>query len=352
MDPKVLRTAVIAAVLTALAIVGVYLLASRDSTPPPAKPAPVVPGGDLESGGNQLKDETPPGVPRIERLKGEEIERRRERQLDPGPLGGAQNYSCRKVRPGPSSSRGGRRVLSVKLHYTVSPNLPGTRDLYGVDIYFKRSGAGSAHRIVDFEGNCIETVPPSQKAWTQGNFNPTSYSYEIIATGRESRAQWLGSKLIKRGILAAMVRDDIQRFGLRRRLVDPAGCADQIGYTDHNRLECGNNHTDVAPAFPWDVFNRQVTQGTSASTGCASKRTKQIADKLDLHRKRRNAAPRSSERWRAENAHVASWERTARGRRAGLVVQGARARRAGKLTPRLRGHLRCRTNVLNRRITR
>lgn len=230
-------------------------------------PTPAAPAGELATRDpEQLRDETPADVPATTLQKAEGVEQDRSDALpspaDPLPVGGAQNYSCRTdyARRGFGARRPGAKVMSVKLHFTVSPNLPGWADVDGVGDYLERVGL-SAHRIVDFEGHCETKVRRADNAYTQGAFNSTSYSYEIIATGRETRAQWLASPLIRKGILAAMVRDDLRRFGLPARRVDPVGCVDQLGVTDHLRLECGNDHVDVGPAFPWTTFLRQLSQG-------------------------------------------------------------------------------------------
>jgi N-acetyl-anhydromuramyl-L-alanine amidase AmpD len=179
--------------------------------------------------------------------------------------GGAQNYACATRYVVNRSSRGGVRPTMFVLHYTVSGNRPGTGDLDAIRGLFNSPSFGASSTYgIDFEGNCQQWVPESQKPWTQGAQNPRSISVEIIATGRESRAQWLASPLIRNGRLAALARDSMRRNGIPLTRVDPVGCGAPAGWTDHDSLECGNSHTDVRPSFPFDVFARQLRAGVNA----------------------------------------------------------------------------------------
>lgn len=280
----------IAAIAFALGVVGIVAVTDDQPTaPPPAHGNIAPPAGDLEASRDAatatsihppdapLRDQTPEDVPADQLQEGQEAveQAAKNPRLPPAdkplPVGGAQNYSCTQDYSGRVySSRNGAKPMSHKLHFTVSPNVTGWRDIRGVQSYFKRTRVGSSTYIVDFEAHCLQMVPESMKPWTQGAFNPTSISTEIIATGRETRAQWLASPLIRRGVLASLVRDSNRRHGLPLRRVNPVGCVDQLGVTDHNALECGNNHTDVAPAFPWDVFMRQLTDDINANPHQAS----------------------------------------------------------------------------------
>lgn len=280
------RLAITAATIAAASLAALIVVLTGDQPPPPAPAhaAPTQPAGDLEASDDAttatsidppdapLRDDTPEDVPPDRLAAGQQAAEQaaNDPRLPPAdkplPVGGAQNYSCTQDYSGQVySSRNGAKPMSHKLHFTVSANVTGWSDIRGVQSYFKRTRIGSSTYIVDFEAHCLQMVPESRKPWTQGAFNPTSISTEIIATGRETRAQWLASPLIRKGVLASIVRDSNRRHGLPLRRVDPAGCVDQLGITDHNALECGNNHTDVAPAFPWDVFMRQLTDGISAN---------------------------------------------------------------------------------------
>lgn len=230
------------------------------------RPDPGTASGEVPAA-SELRDESPPGVTQDQLDTGDENQTKLEKLVgEPQPTGGSQNYSCRKDFSGHVySSRNGARVTEFILHYTVSPNVTGWGDVYGVQDYFKRTRVGSATYILDFEGHCLQMTPTSEKPWTTGNANPISETVEIIATGRETRAQWLASPIFKKGVLAELVRDRLRARGLPLRFVDPAGCSYPPGYTDHDHVECGNSHTDVSPAFPFDVFQKQLTAQDDAT---------------------------------------------------------------------------------------
>ncbi len=261
----------------------------RDEQSESAAVPPAREGVDVHE---DARDETPPGVPAASAQKG------LEQQTAPGkgparPTGGAQNYSCpfRPVRN--YSSRNGQKVLLFVLHYTVSR--PGSLDAIR-GLFNTPSFGASSHLGIEFTGRCQQWVPFSAKAWTQGNFNGRAESVEIIATGLETRAQWLASPHIRRGILASLVRDRLRANGLPLRLVDPDGCdVQQAGFTDHNRLECGNSHHDVSPNFPMDVFVRQVRAGaTSGKPVTATDRA--TCRKLNAYRRARARGGTSARR--------------------------------------------------------
>ncbi len=219
----------------------------------------------------------------------------------PRPAGGAQGYSCRYKPAGNQSSRAGQKVLLGVLHYTVSPNRPGWSDVNAIwGLFNTRSFAASSTYIMDFEGLCLRLMSEGAKPWTQGNFNGRSVSIEVIATGGETRAQWLAAPIFAKGILAALRRDVLRRNGLPLRRVNPAGCTvQQAGWTDHDALECGNDHHDVTPAFPYDVFQRQLTAGAITSTD------RRTCAKLNAWR-------------RAGRPHGGRWERNSIRRRRAL----------------------------------
>lgn len=283
---------------------------------PPASTAPVA--GDLQTTDvEQLRDDTPAAVPDATLEQARDAERDLAEPLppltEPLPVGGAQGYSCRVdfASRGYGVRAAGAKVMSFILHYTVSPNVTGWSDVNAVGDFLQRVGL-SAHLIVDFEGHCKQKVPWERNAFTQGAFNSTSESVEIIATGRETRAQWLASPLIKRGILAAIVRDRLRARGLPLRFVDPVGCTDRLGYTDHNHLECGNNHSDVAPAFPFDVFQRQLTDGPGVVTP---------TDRVTC---------RKLNAWRtAGRPHGGQWERNSIRRKRALTSRSVECTRTG-----------------------
>lgn len=239
-----------------------------DSSAPatPAQVAEAPPAGELQSGPEDiqdLRDSTPDGVSQKDLDKAEQeadayAEDHGVEDADaPIALGGAQGYSCRKS----YQSRGYGSFRSYfsefVLHYTVSANARGWSDVYNIKSYLNSVGL-SATFVMDFEGHCLQTVPLDRNPYTQGGMNQYSTSVEIIATGKETRGDWLAAPIFRQGILAALVRDVLKSHNLPVRFVDPVGCTPKAGYTDHNHLECGNSHVDVSPNFPFDVFARQV----------------------------------------------------------------------------------------------
>lgn len=247
---------------------------TKKAVAPAVQAAKAPPAGDLQQQApaqakatmdpaqSALRDETPPDVAAEQLEQGQ----RQTEQLGKGlptrgpPTGGAQNYSVTKDFSGHVySTFGSVTPTAFCLHYTVSPNVTGWADVRGVQAYFQRTRVGSATYIADFEGHILQMVPLTRKAWTQGAMNPfCRASVEIIATGRESRAQWRAAPLIRDGVLAALMHDVMSRYRLPRRFVDPVGCSMPPGYTDHNHMECGNDHTDVAPSFPFAKLARQL----------------------------------------------------------------------------------------------
>lgn len=150
------------------------------------------------------------------------------------------------------------RPTEFVLHYTVSHNAKGWGDVYAIRDYFKRTRVGSAHFILDFEGHCLKMVPLRSKAWTQGNANSYAYSVEIIAYGNEPAREWKAAPIFRDKILAGLVRRVMDYGGLPLRRVDPDGCVFVPGWDDHEALECGNDHQDVTPHFPYRLFGRQL----------------------------------------------------------------------------------------------
>lgn len=234
----------------------------QQEAPPASDPHATIAPQDSD-----LRDQTPPGVSQDVLQAGKE--KTDKLGTDAGvsdtaqPVGGAQNYSVTKDFSGHVYSDFFSNVTPTEfcLHYTVSPNITGWGDVRGVQGFFKRTMAASATFIGDFEAHILQMVPLDHKAWTQGAFNPfCRASFEIIATGKETRQQWLNSTLIKGHKLSSLMHDVMKMYHLPLKFVDPVGCAAIPGYTDHHHIECGNNHTDVAPNFPFDVLKKQLAE--------------------------------------------------------------------------------------------
>lgn len=249
---------VVAVLAPILAIAGIGITVVDDGPAPPAPPSAGqpkqddAPNSDLNS---DLRAET--GVSAEDDARNRAIGRAQKPRTSPGAR--AIMPACRTDYSGRVwSSRNGVRPTEFVLHYTVSPNRPGWADVEAIENYFSSSRVASSHYIMDFEGHCLRMVHGDDKAWTQGNANPWAISVEIIATGRETNRQWRESRLIKGKILARLVRAVMDARGMRLRRVNPSGCVFPSGWTDHNALECGNDHHDVTPNFPYRVFARQL----------------------------------------------------------------------------------------------
>ncbi len=223
-----------------------------------------------------LKDEQPPGAPAAAAQK--VVEQSEDVPTsEPQLPAGAQNYSCPFNGVVNHSARASdAKVTMFVLHYTVSSH----DSLWAIYRLFNTPSFGaSSHLILQPNGFCRQIVRFNRKAWTQGAFNSVSESVEITAMGTESRAWWLKQKIIKRGILASIVRDRLRARGLPLRFVNPVGCTPKAGWTDHNALECGNNHHDVEPTFPYDVVDRQIRLGVFTPTQRRCRELKRIRAK-------------------------------------------------------------------------
>lgn len=262
--------------LAVLALAGCEWGSEEDAPAPPPETVTVVPIPDGTGGAvldpdqeqtqaerpegidahEDSKDETPPGVSEADV---EQIEESRPAGIGkPQPLGGAENLSCqRRIVRNHSARASGSVVSMFVLHYTVSD--PGSLNAIWGLFNTPSFGASSTYLLEPLTGRCELIVDPSRKPWTQGAFNSVSESVEIICCRSDpSRSWWMNTKIVKDGLLAQMVADRLKARGLPNRLVDPSGCTPLAGWTDHNRLECGNSHVDVGRNFPFDVLRDQI----------------------------------------------------------------------------------------------
>lgn len=261
------------------------------------------------------RDETPPGVEPAKIDAGQEKAGDVAEALPaPQEPAGAQAYSCPNAFVVNQSALSGPRV-GVALHFTVSS--PGSLDAIR-GLFNTPSFGASSNYGIELAGRCQTWVPPSRKAWTQGAFNSNYTSIEIV-TNDLSRSQWLAAPIIKRGILAALVRDELNRVGAPARRVDPVGCTPLAGIVGHNELECGNSHWDVGPGFPWDVFVRQVRLGVKVSP--LSKAEKRIVARTSKGSKRSKARACQANRAQRATLREASRRSPAKSRK---LRRGAR----------------------------
>lgn len=215
-----------------------------------------------------MVDETPPGISQEEALEAHVTPPNplpEGQEYKPLPQGGANEFTCRQNYVRNYSPRStGVRVSMFVLHITVSSpgSLRAIWNLFNTPAF----GASSTY-LLELNKQCEQIVPWASKPWTQGAFNSSSESVEIV-TNLLTRNEWLASPIIRDAMLAKLVVSRLKARGLPARLVDPVGCTPQAGYTDHERLECGNNHVDVGTGFPWDKFKVQVTQIYEHGTVC------------------------------------------------------------------------------------
>lgn len=193
------------------------------------------------------------------------------------------------------SARSGLRPGLIVLHYTVSPNRPGTSDVASIVVYFDNPRAqASSNYVIDNEGNCAYIVSELNKAWTQGNMNPASAcSFEVINTGSE--ATYIGPPngpgLRK---LGRVVSDCAKRWGIPLRIGATNGCSVTLtGLVDHDSLACGNFHTDIRPYSVSQVLAAAIAYRRSQECDrrCARKKhqrdivTYREGNHADLHRR-------------------------------------------------------------------
>lgn len=302
---------------------------------PTGAAGPTGPAGELDSTAaeiEELRDPVPDDIPKPVLEKAEDRNDDLKDQLPdkPIPQGGAQGYSMRTDYQTRGFGSYRSKVTNVCLHYTVSHNIPNSwADVYAIggrNGYLQRVGLG-ATVVGDFDGHLLKTIPYDRSPYTQGWFNPYCESIEIIAYGTETTQQWMNSKLIKDGILAAWVRDRLKTRGLPLRFVDPVGCSTKLGYTDHNHLECGNDHHDVSPNFPFAFFARQVALTPRVRITKADRaRCQRIAAYRQRERQRKHPGGKNPPRTKKGKATFDKDRRTNHNRRLKCVRRGKVAR--------------------------
>lgn len=210
--------------------------------------------GDVEQlGGSHdgTRDETPaslsPEAAATAQAQADQIARRDP--LSPlDVLAAPQQRGCRSQFVRSHSTRGGTKPVWIVSHYTVSPNLPGFRDINALTAYSNNSQNGvSWHYNVDRQGNCAYTVPETQKAWTQAAANRLSIGIEIINRGRGDAPLFTADGLKR---YARLLSDIARRWNIpiQRGKASSSCRVIRRGLLDHNDLgACGGNHFDVTP---------------------------------------------------------------------------------------------------------
>jgi hypothetical protein len=194
-----------------------------------------------------LKDETPEGVPNevIEGAREKADELAASDQLpivtpDAAPVQrGCESHFVRNY-----SSRRGVAPRWIVIHETVSPNLPGVRDLLGLTARANdpRSMVSWTYNI-DRDGNCFYVVRESDKSWTQAVANPFSIGIEVVNTTREQPFM----KPVGYRKLGLVISDAAKRWNIPLVLGSAKGCAPgQAGIISHAMLgSCGGGHVDI-----------------------------------------------------------------------------------------------------------
>jgi hypothetical protein len=209
---------------------------------------------ELAPGDAGAADETPPAG--IDAAAAAAIARENQAGLEPlepvlpghRPLATPQIPGCRtRLNENNYSTRNGAALRLGVLHFSVSDNVPGWADVDGLAGYLDRTATqASATFISDLDGHCLYTVDIRDKAWTQGFFNPWSFSVECVARGTETKAWWE-----RHGCLTTMpaVFAHVMRIaGIPARPAVTSGCSIvRSGITDHDYLGCGNSHWDMGP---------------------------------------------------------------------------------------------------------
>lgn len=221
-----------------------------------------------------LQNETPPGSPLYNdpeaaaqaQLEAQKVAKEQtvgpDDVPDPRTLAEPNQRGCRS---GPwvvnKSSRNGARPAELTAHLTVSRNVAGWGDVNAIAAWFNNPRAqASSNYIIDAEGHCRYIVNEAYKAWTQGFQNPWTISIEFIHFSTTSTTEKWTQAQLKKGAL--VFHDAHKRWGIPIRLVNPSGCGVPAGVTDHDRLECGNEHVDVGTQQP----GAGVHQGTFPMT--------------------------------------------------------------------------------------
>lgn len=198
------------------------------------------------------RDETPAGMTE-EQVAANQDQIQSFAQRDQLPLtqpdAAPEQPGCKSRFVSTKSSRGGVKPRALVMHYTVGPNMSGTRDLEALTTYSSNAAnAVSWHFNIDREGNCFYTVREADKAWTQASANPWAISTEIVNRGAGDGPLLSPSGLKK---AARIWSDSAGRWDIpiRRGRANKAKCKlIRSGILDHNDLgACGGGHHDITP---------------------------------------------------------------------------------------------------------
>lgn len=164
-----------------------------------------------------------------------------------------RNYSSR--------AQGAHPILLV-VHDAEMPNAPGLQDLRALAAWFNNPAAqASSNYGTDAQGNTVEMVPTSRKAWAQAWFNSWAISDELL--GYASQTSWPVAQL--RAVAELYARDAIE-YGIPIQRGAVSGCTiTRAGIVEHRDLgACGGGHHDAGPDFPLSRFIAMVKQYAAA----------------------------------------------------------------------------------------
>jgi N-acetyl-anhydromuramyl-L-alanine amidase AmpD len=156
------------------------------------------------------------------------------------------------------SSRNGARPALLVVHDTESPNAAGVADVQAIRAWFNTPSAqASSNYTTDADGNTVQMVADTAKAWTQAYFNPWSISDEMI--GYASQTSWPDTQL---RAVARIFAAEASKWGIPIQKGAVSGCTiTRPGIVQHSNLgACGGGHHDAGPAFPIDKFVALVKQ--------------------------------------------------------------------------------------------
>jgi hypothetical protein len=115
----------------------------------------------------------------------------------------------------------------------------------------------------------VDVVDTDQASWSVGNSNNRSINFCFAGSSSSwSREDWLRQAKVIDVAAYLFVQDCAKYPKLRARVIAPNYSAPP-GAADHRYctafLKDGNNHTDVGPNFPWDVFTAAVAKYASGA---------------------------------------------------------------------------------------
>lgn len=198
-------------------------------------------------GSDNLRDETPAGVPDSVLDANDDVEQKIA-ESDQLPIvtpdAAPTQRGCLSRFARNYSSRRGVAPRWIVIHETVSPNLPGYRDLLGLLARANDARAQVSWTYnIDRDGLCFYVVRESDKPWTQAAANPFSIGIEVVNSTREFPFM----KPAGYRKLGLVVSDAAKRWNIPLALGSARNCAPgRAGIISHAMLgPCGGGHVDI-----------------------------------------------------------------------------------------------------------